>query len=205
MTVGLNASQARAKSQQDMIIYDETDVIMRAVITATATGLYETNIDDGTVMTESTPTVLKIGTVFNPTVTPGATFIINGETATLGVTDTGLNGIVADINDAEIPGVVASKDSGYLVLTITLEAQTTWTYEIGSGTANTSLGFTAGVYTINDPESINYFAVWQGTQTDRAASQQMDQIIKHFSNLGYKIERLVNTNTGKTFVWHIFW
>lgn len=205
MSVGLNASQARAKSQQDMIIFDEVQSIMREVISQSGFGMFEATIDDGTTMTESTPVSVKIGTQQNPTVSPGATLIINGETVTLGQTSTNLNGIVADINDAEIAGVVASKDNGYLVITVTHTQQATWTYEIGAGTANASLGFTAGVYTASNPYSVDYFSVWQGTLVDRAATQQMDEVVKYFRNLGYKIDRVTNTNTSKTFKWYVYW
>ena len=205
MTVGLNASQARAKSSQDMIIFDEVDAIMRSVITASSNGEYEVEVNDGSTMTESTPSAQRIGAVNNPVVQPGDTFIINNNTVVLGTSGTNLNAVVADINDANIPGVVASKDSGYIVITITLEQSTVWSYEIGAGTANASLGLVAGTYSVSDPDSVSYFNVWQGTSTDRAKAQQMDQVINHFKNLGYKIQRLANTNTSKTFLWYIYW
>lgn len=205
MTVGLNASQARAKSTQDMIIFNEVETIMRGVIEASALGLYEVDINDGTVMTDSTPTTQKIGAVHNPIINVGDTVIINGQTVTLGTTGTSLNAVIADINDANIPGVVASKDSDYLILTITLEQNIVWTYDIGAGTANANLGLITGTYTVSDPESVDYFNTWQGTSNDRSKVQQMDSVIKHFRNLGYKIERLINTNTTKTFSWHVYW
>lgn len=205
MTVGLNASQARAKSSQDMIIFNEVDIIMRAVIAASGNGEYETEVTDGSLMTESTPSAQRIGAVNNPTITPGDTFIINNHTVTLGTSGTNLNAIIADINDAEIPGVVASKDSNYLVITITLEQTTVWSYEIGAGTANASLGLVAGTYSVSNPDSVSYYNTWQGTSTDRAQVQQMNNVINHFKNLGYKIQRLTNTNTARTFIWHIHW
>lgn len=205
MTVGLNASQARAKSSQDMIIFNETEVIMRAVIVASSTGQYETFVSDDTVMTLSTPMASKIGTSQNPVIAVGDTLIINGHTITLGTTATTINGIVCDINDAEIEGVTARKDSGFVVLDIELTASQTWTYSIGAGTANSKLGFIEGVYTIPDTPSVEYFNTWQGTSDNRAFVQQMDGIIKYFANLGYKIERLTNSNTSKTFKWHIYW
>jgi hypothetical protein len=33
----------------------------------------------------------------------------------------------------------------------------------------------------------------------------MDQVSKYFVNMGYKIERITNTDTSKTFKWHIYW
>lgn len=205
MTVGLNASQARAKSSQDMIIFNEVDIIMRAVIAASGNGEYETEVTDGSLMTESTPSAQRIGAVNNPTIQPGDTFIINNHTVTLGTSGTNLNAIIADINDAEIPGVIASKDSNYLVITITLEQTTVWSYEIGAGTANASLGLVAGTYSVSNPDSVSYYNTWQGSSTDRAQVQQMNNVINHFKNLGYKIQRLTNTDTARTFIWHIHW
>jgi hypothetical protein len=205
MSVGLNAAQARSKASQDMIVYKETQSIMEEVITQSGLGNFEASVDDGTTMTISTPSVQKIGTVNNPTVNVGDTLIIDGNTVTLGTTGTSLNAIIADINDAAVPGVTASKDAGYLVLTIEDSAGATWSYEIGAGTANTSLGFVAGVYSLPNPTSIDYYTSWQGTSTDRAIQNQMEQVIKYFSDLGYKIERLTNSSTNRTFKWYIYW
>jgi hypothetical protein len=205
MSVGLNAAQARSKASQDMIVYKETQSIMEEVITQSGLGNFEASVDDGTTMTISTPSVQKIGTVNNPTVNVGDTLIIDSNTVTLGTTGTSLNAIIADINDAAVPGVTASKDAGYLVLTIEDSAGATWSYEIGAGTANTSLGFIAGVYTLPNPTSVEYYTSWQGTSTTRAIQNQMEQVIKHFSDLGYKIERLTNSSTNRTFKWYIYW
>ena len=205
MSVGLNAAQARSKASQDMIVYKETQSIMEAIITQSGLGKFEAYVDDGTTMTISTPSVQKIGTVNNPTVNVGDTFIIDSNTITLGTSGTSLNAIISDINDAAIPGLTASKDAGYLVLTIEDNAGATWSYEIGAGTANTALGFVAGIYSITNPTSVDYYIVWQGTATDRAIQNQMNQVIKHFSDLGYKIERLTNTSTSRTLKWYVYW
>lgn len=205
MTVGLNASQARANSQQDMIIFNEATSIMEAVISASATGAFETTISDGTTMTESTPVATVTGSVQDPVVVVGTTVVINGTTVTLGVTGTSLNAVIADINDAAISGVIASKLNGYLVLEITLTASTTWQYTIGAGTANAALGLVDGTYTASNPSSVDYFNTWQGTLTDRAKTNQMDEVVKHFRNLGFKIERISNTATAKTFSWYVYW
>jgi len=205
MSVGLNAAQARSKASQDMIVFKETQTIMEKVIEQSGLGKFEALVEDGTTMTISTPSVQKIGTVNNPTVNVGDTLIIDGTTVTLGTSGTSLNAIISDINDASISGVTASKDAGYLVLKIEDSAGATWSYEIGAGTANASIGVVAGVYTLPNPTSISYYTVWQGTLTDRAIQNQMEQVITHFSNLGYKIERLTNTSTNRTFKWYIYW
>ena len=205
MSVGLNAAQARAKASQDMIVYQETQAIMEKVITESGLGKFEAYVDDGTTMTVSTPSVANTGTVSNPTISVGETLIIDGTTITLGTTGTSLNAAIADINDAAVTGLTASKAGGYLVLTVEDAAGQTWTYEIGAGTANASLGFTAGVYSLTDPTSVSYYDVWQGTSSDRALQNQMEEVIREFQNLGYKIERLTNSSTNRTFRWYVYW
>lgn len=205
MNIGLNAAQARAKSSQDMIVFNECTAIMKSIITTSASGVFETYVGDETTMTESTPSTTKIGTTNNPTVSVGDTFIINGSTITLGTSGTNLNSIIADINDAALTGITASKDAGYLVLSIVLSASTTWSYEIGNGTANAALGLSDGIYVPPTPVSTTYFTSWQGALTDRALDNQMNAVIKYFGNLGYKVNRLTNSATGKTFRWHIYW
>ena len=118
MSVGLNAAQARSKASQDMIVYRETQAIMEAIITQSGLGKFEASVDDSTTMTVSTPSIQRIGTVNTPTVNVGDTLIIDSSTITLGTSGTSLNAIISDINDASVPGVTASKDAGYLVLTI---------------------------------------------------------------------------------------
>ena len=206
MTVGLNAAQARAKSQQDMIIYNEVNAIMLAVLASSANGVYEANVSDGTTMTESTPIATRIGTVNDPIIVPGDTLIINNQTIVLGATGTNLNAIIADINDANVPGVSASKDNDYLVLEITVLPSQVWQYEINSGaTATAKVGLTVGVYTVSDPTSVSYYNAWQGVITDRAISEQISSVEKYFNNLGYRIQKLAHPQTGKTFIWNLYW
>jgi|TARA_B110000908_G_C10247835_1_gene449885 hypothetical protein len=204
MSVGLNAAQARAKASQDMIVFNETQAIMKSVITQSALGNFEAYVDDATTMTTSTPTSLKIGTTNTPTISIGDTVIIGSSTITLGTSGTSLNAVISDINDAGIAGITASKDAGYLVLTIEGSAAS-WNYVIGAGTANTALGITAGTYSIANPASVGYFNVWQGTAIDRGLQNQMESVIKHFQNLGYKLERITNASTSNTLKWYIYW
>jgi hypothetical protein len=190
-----------------MIVFDECQAIMRSIIIASTAGEFELAVSDDTHMTTSTPTVVTIGTVNDPVVVSGDTFIINDVTISLANIDPSLDGVVTAINNAGpyLPAVVASNDSGYLVLSIEIPASTTWTYEIGSGTANAALGFTAGVFTVTNPESVDYFTTWQGTYYNRSLDSQMAQVLDYFRNLGYKIDRISNTQTGKTFSWYIYW
>jgi len=112
MSFGLNAAQARAKANADLIVFEEVYAIMKEVINQSATGAYEAYVADGTIMTASTPTT----------------------------------------SDSE-----------------------------------------------------DYFSAWQGTLQDRALISQMENVMRHFVNLGYKIERVTNTTTSTTFKWHIYW
>ena len=206
MNIGLNAAQARAKSNSDMIIYDEVQYIMKDIITQSAAGNYTSTITDGTTMTESTPEVVITGTVANPTIVVGETFSFNGTSVALGTTGTNLNAIIADINDAAITGLVASKDaSNHIVLTHNIPAATSWTYIIDAGTANNNLGITANTYTPPNPESSTYWHTWMGTATNRGYKTQMDYIVKYFQDLGYRIERSTNSATQQTFQWDISW
>jgi len=206
MTVGLNAAQARAKSSQDMIIYNEVHAIMLSILSASALGIYEATVSDSTTMTQSTPSADRTGTVTNPVILIGDTLIINSQTIVLGTSGTSLNSVISDINDANLDGVIASKADGYLVLSFTSSASQNWQYEINSGgTATAKLGLTTGLYTIPDPQSVTYFNVWQGTQTDRAIFQQIQSVEKYFSNLGYRIQKTSNPLTNKTFSWNLYW
>jgi len=114
--------------------------------------------------------------------------------------------IIADINDAAIAGITASKDStNNLVITITQQPSNVWQYIIGAGSANTAIGITAGTYVPTMPTSINYHDTWRGTRTNRGENQQMNSIIRYFENMGYKIERSANVTSQNTFQWNVYW
>jgi len=204
MTYAINKTVARTIARSDLTIFNETQALMKQVITDAGNGLYETTITDGTTMTESTPTITVTGSAANPTITGTPTVILGGVTVTLGTSGLNLNAVIADINDAAVTGVVASKNAANnLVITFTCSQTTTWTFVVGSGTANTALGLTATTSTATNPDSVAYFNTWQGTATDRVKTDQMNQVILYFQNLGYTIERLKNTNTNKTIKWSI--
>ena len=204
MTYYINKTSARTIARADLTIFNETQALMKQVITDAGNGLYETTITDGTTMTESTPTITITGSAAAPTIVGTPTLIIAGVTITLGTTGLSLNAVIADINDAAVSGLVASKNAANnLVLTYTAPAATSWTVVIGAGTANTALGLTAQTYTASNPSSVAYYNVWSGTTADRAKSDQMTQVITYFQNLGYSIERLKNTTTNKNLKWVI--
>jgi len=203
VTYYINKQEARSMARADLTIFNEVNAIMKQIITDAGNGLYETTVSDGTTMTESTPQISITGSVSNPTITGTPTLIIAGSTITLGTSGTNLNSITADVNDAIIPGLVAGKDNVNFRVFYTAPASTAWQVTIGAGTANTDLGLTAGTITATNPSSIDYFSVWQGVTNDRAKTDQMNQVISYFENLGYTISRLTNSATNKTFKWVI--
>ena len=169
MTHDLNASQARTVSTTDLIVYNEIDYINRQIIAASLAGDLSVTVDDGTTMTESTPTITVIGTIANPTITPANTLIIDSQTITLSQrtgSGTNIDNIVGDINTLST-GLVASENTSNQLVVTYEPAQGNWALVIGAGTANAEVGFTAGTVVPTDPESVNYYSVWSGTTDDR--------------------------------------
>ena len=207
MSYSINATSARQIARADLTIFNETQALMKQVITDAGNGLYQTTISDGTEMTESTPEIVVTATQANPTITPGDAVILGGQTILLGGTGSNLNSVIADINDYQgLPGLVASKNAANnLVINYTAPAATTWTFVVGAGTgtANADLGLTAATTTATNPTSVDYYNCWQGNANSREKTDQMTQVILYFQQLGYTIERLKNTNTGKTLKWVI--
>jgi len=205
MTHSLTATQAKTVAYTDLIVHDEVDEITRQIIAAGLNGAYTVTISDGTTMTESTPTITITGTVANPTVTDTYTVILAGQTVVLGTTGLNLNSVIADINDAAITGVVASKNaSNNLVITYTTTASS-WSIIIGAGTANTELGLTATTLTATDPDSVAYYTTWAGTDDDRKRAYNMAEVKSHFQDLGYNIVQKINANTTNTLEWQVYW
>ena len=204
MSYSINSTNARLLARADLTIFNETQALMKQVITDAGNGLYQTTVSDGTEMTESTPIITITGSVANPTITATPTVILGGQTVTLGTTGLSLNAVIADINDAAIPGLVASKNAAdNLVLTYTAPAATAWIFVVGAGTANADLGLAAATSTATNPTSVDYFDCWQGNSASRPKTDQMTQVILYFQQLGYTIERLKNATTGKTLKWVI--
>lgn len=205
MTLGINSQQAKQNRRSDLDIFNEITSIMRQIIIDSNNGLAQTVIENDTTMTNSTPTVQVVGTASNPIIAGNETLILAGSTITLGSTGSNLNSIIADINDAGITGVLASKNSdNNLVITYTCPASDQWLLTIGAGTANALLGFTDNsTHTATDPDSVTYHRVWRGVVTDRSLYDSMQEVINHFDGLGFDIERRTNPNTTNTFKWII--
>lgn len=53
--------------------------------------------------------------------------------------------------------------------------------------------------------AIEYFDTWTGARDDRQKYLQMEKIITYFSDLGYTIDRRINSSSNTTFKWTIAW
>lgn len=205
MARDLSATQARTVSTTDLVIYNEIDSIYRGVMAAALAGNLEVSVSDGTVMTESTPTITVVGTELDPTVGgAGESLTINDVSITLPATSD-VDQIVAAINDAAVAGLTASKNSTQQVVLTYEPAPATWSLNIGADSGNATVGFTAGVVSADTPDSVEYYNVWTGTTDDRKKSYEFAQVVNHFQNLGYSIVAKKNTTTGNTFYWEIYW
>ena len=102
MSYSINKTEARLIARADLTIFNETQALMKQIITDSGNGLYETTITDGTSMTESTPAITITGSQAGPTIVGTPTVILGGQTVTLGTSGTNLNAVIADINDAAI-------------------------------------------------------------------------------------------------------
>lgn len=205
MTYYINSKEARNYSRANLNIFNETTTLMRSVMEAADNGDYSIVVSDGTLMTESTPDITITGTVTSPVITNGDTVIIAGETVVLGTSGTNLNSIIADINDAEIPNLIASKTSDDKLLLTYTTSETSWDVTVGAGTANIDLGLAAGVKYADPPISVSYYNSWQGVATNRKYDDEIANVLSFFENLGYNISISENTSTVNTFVWNIYW
>lgn len=205
MTYALNSSQARTHARAELNIFEECYQIMKAIIQASDAGHYEVTINSGTPMTSSTPAITITGSVSNPTVTLGDTIILDSTTITLGSSGTNLNAIISDINDANVTGVVASKNNnGQLVITYT-SPPNSWNVTVGSGTANTSIGLTPGSVTASTPGSTVYYDTWAGLISNRKYDDEILRVRRYLENLGYTVVITKNTATGRTMEWNVYW
>lgn len=208
MAYELTSTEARNLSTSDLVIYNEIDTLTRAIYTASLAGDIETTVNDGTTMTESTPTITITGSGFSA-FTASQTIVIAGTTITLGdggTDGTGVEQAVADINNASVTGLTASQSGSEIVLTYT-PTQATWSLTLaeGNGTALADIGFAAGTTTATNPSSVDYYNNWNGTTEDRKMSYEFTQVVNHFQNLGYNIVAKKNTTTNNTFYWELYW
>lgn len=201
----MNSTEARSYSRANLVIFEEVTAIMRAVMNASDSGEYSIVLNDGTLMTASTPKITVDGTVADPVIVNGDTITLNAITYSLGASGTNLNSIIADINDTSSGDIVASKTSDNKLSITYTTLQSDWTLTVGEGTANAALGLTSGIITAENPESVNYYNSWKGISSLRKLDDEVARVRAYFESLGYNISISDNTSTQSTFVWNLFW
>lgn len=203
-TIMISAADAKLQGQGNLVILKEVRVIEEAILTAVNSNLLNATVADGTAMTMSTPSIVVTGTVNGPTTTATDTFTINGTTVT--ASGTTLNSLVDDINTLAITGITASKSSVSGALKITSDNNNfNITIAAGTGTILSDVGIAVGVTNATDV-SKTYYTVWQGTTANTTYTQQMTEVIKYFTDLGYTITRQKNASTSNTtFKWYVTW
>jgi len=200
----ISAADAKLQAQGNLVILQEVRAIEEAILTAVSSSLLNATVSDGTTMTMSTPAVSVTATVNAPTITAAHTFTINSTTVT--ASGTTLNSIVDDINTLAISGITASKTAVTGALKISSDNNNfTLIIAVGTGTILGDLGLTAATTTAT-AVSKTYHTVWQNTSVNTTYKQQMSEVIKYFTNIGYTVIRQKNADTtNTTFKWYVTW
>ena len=93
------------------------------------------------------------------------------------------------------------------VAVITAIASGTFTATI-SNTSTVSIQgttITGSPMTNNDATGESYYKVWKGTTVSTLQTEQMSEVMTHFTSKKYTIVRKKNTTTNDTFYWEISW
>lgn len=206
MTGNLSAIQARTISTSDLVIYNEIDAVFRAVMAAALAGELTVSVNDGTVMTESSPIITVTGTEVNPIIGMAAVAFTFTDGNVVNIpAESDIYQIVGLINDAGIAGLTASYTADYRLVLTYETSPGAWSFAIGANTANAEVGITAGVVAAVAPESTAYYAMWAGITESRKRSYEFAQVINHFQNLGYNIVAKKNVVTQNTIFWELYW
>ena len=64
---------------------------------------------------------------------------------------------------------------------------------------------TGSPMTKNDATGESFYKVWKGTSTSTLQTEQMSEVMSHFTSKKYTIVRKKNTTTNDTFYWEISW
>jgi len=64
---------------------------------------------------------------------------------------------------------------------------------------------TGSPITKNDATGESFYSVWKGTTTSTLQTEQMSEVMTHFTSKKYTIVRKKNTTTNDTFYWEISW
>lgn len=156
-------------------------------------------------------TVIDINTAAIPNVVASqlnSNYLIIRDTSGTTLTISGAAATVAGMpaSTTPIPNIIASQTTGNnLVLTDTIGTAINT-----SGAGATAAGMTAStpapvisVQAVSDAEQ--FYNVWKGLTTDAAKTFLMNQVMTHFTNLGYTIIQQQNPQVPQVFQWVVSW
>ena len=87
---------------------------------------------------------------------------------------------------------------------ITANALTITSTDVTTVSIN-STTITGSPMTNNDATGESYYKVWKGTTVSTLQTEQMSEVMTHFTSKKYTIVRKKNTTTNDTFYWEINW
>ena len=82
---------------------------------------------------------------------------------------------------------------------LTITSTDTTTVTVNSTT------ITGSPMTNNNTVGESFYSVWKGTTTSTLQTEQMSEVMTHFTSKKYTIVRKKNTTTNDTFYWEISW
>ena len=74
----------------------------------------------------------------------------------------------------------------------------------GSGGSGAVLTMTI-ITVVGSVDTVHYYNVWNGIETDRLVLLQIEFIVNYFTCLGYNFQVQTNPETGNTLQWFISW
>lgn len=111
---------------------------------------------------------------------------------------------------ASFPTAAQAREQAQSYSVISVEVQAIETAIIAAIAANLFRAtVTSGTFMTTAGDSTlvaeDYYNVWKGTVTNAVKTEQMTEIIKHFTNKGYSVERITDPVTGNTLNWQVDW
>jgi hypothetical protein len=199
-----NAASARNTVPSEQVISTEIAAIQQQIYAAINQGVYQAQISNGTLMTYSTPAQ------------PLLWYADINNLAILTITNHPFNtgDIVTVSSTNSLPSPLQQSTYYYVIFVDvnTIMLANTYADAIAVRPVNIMLTDTGSGY-LNIYAyypSQDYFGAWQGMNMSNPLlsppyNNQMNAVINYFSTLGYKVNRIVNANTGNTLTWVIQW
>ena len=204
-TIFITASEARTNAVKDQIIHSEAREIENYILDAVKIGYYSTVVSNATIMTSATVQTFDVPNVNISTSTNSFYITDHQIPAGTPITVTGTGNIAVPLTSNTLYYTIY-QDPDNIKLAASLEMATA---SIPTPIDITDSGTGNLIITTRNAAS-DYFAVWQNmpasnTNLTAPYQDQMTTVINYFTNLGYTINRVTNTNTSNTFNWQVNW